>query len=123
MPSHKLDRTTEDIHRELSALLRELKDPRVHQGLISIIRVDVTNDLSYATVYVSAMQGIDQAKTAVQGLKSAAGFLRRDLGHRLHIRHVPELHFQATDSVEYSANISRILKDLKEEDSHGHHDS
>lgn len=122
MPSHKLGRTTEDIRRELSAIFRELKDPRVQQGLISIVRVEVTNDLSYATVYVSAMQGLEQAKVAVTGLKSAAGFIRRELGHRLKLRHVPELHFLATDSIEYSANISRILKDLNEEGSHGHHD-
>lgn len=122
MPSHKLGRTTEDIRRELSAIFRELKDPRVQQGLISIVRVDVTNDLSYATVSVSAMQGIEQANTAVAGLKSAAGYIRRELGHRLRLRHVPELHFVATDSIEYSANISRILKDLNsEEGSHGHH--
>ena len=122
MPSHKLGRTTEDIHRELSAIFRELKDPRVQQGLISIVRVEVTNDLSYATVYVSAMQGLEQANTAVSGLKSAAGFIRRELGRRIKLRHVPELHFLATDSIEYGANISRILKDLKEEDPHGHHD-
>lgn len=121
MPSHKLGRTTEDIRRELAAIFRELKDPRVQQGLISIVRVEVTNDLSHASVYVSAMQGLEQAHTAVQGLKSASGFIRRELSHRLKLRHVPELHFLATDSIEYSANISRILKDLSEEGSHGHH--
>lgn len=112
MPSHKLGRTTEDIRRELSALLRELKDPRTQNLLLSIVRVEVTNDLSYCTVYVSAMEGLDRAKTAVQGLKSASGFLRRELGRRLQLRHVPELIFRATDSIEYSANISRILHDL-----------
>jgi len=123
MPSHKLGRTTEDIRRELSAILRELKDPRVQNDLISIVRVEVTSDLSYATVYVSAMHGLPQAQTAVAGLKSASGFVRRELGHRLRLRHVPELHFLATDSIEYSANISRILKDLSDEEaSHGHHD-
>ena len=74
MPSHKIERITEDIHRELTAVFRELKDPRV-QGLISIVRVDVTNDLSYCTVYVSAMEGLDKAKTAVEGLKSAGGYI------------------------------------------------
>ena len=80
MPGHRLERITEDIHRELTAILRELKDPRVQQGLLSIVRVDVTNDLSHCTVYVSAMQGIQQAEEAVQGLKSAAGFIRRKSG-------------------------------------------
>ena len=112
MPSHKLGRTTEDIRRELSALLRELKDPRTQNMLLSIVRVEVTNDLSYCTVYVSAMEGLDRAKTAVQGLKSASGFLRRELGRRLQLRHVPELIFKATDSIAYGANISRILHDM-----------
>ena len=75
MPSHRMGRTTEDILRELTAIFRELKDPRV-QGLISIVRVEVTNDLSYATVYVSSLQGMDAAKAAVKGLTSAAGYMR-----------------------------------------------
>ena len=92
MPSHRIERTTEDIRRELTAIFRELKDPR--------------------TVQVSAIEGIDRAKEAVKGLKSASGFIRRELGHRLRLRHVPELIFNATDSIEYSANISRILSSL-----------
>ena len=111
MPSHRMGRTTEDIRRELTAIFRELKDPRV-QGLISIVRVDVSSDLSYCTVYISAMEGIDHAKQAIVGLKSASGYIRRELGQRLRLRHVPEMHFKATDSIEYSANISRILNEL-----------
>ena len=112
MAGHRLERTTEDIKRELTAIFRELKAPRVQQAFISIIRVDVTNDLSYCTVYVSAMEGLDRANEAVKGLKSAAGFIRRELSHRLKLRYVPQLIFKATDSIEYSANISRILNDL-----------
>ena len=99
------------IRRELTAIFRELKDPRV-QGLISIVRVDVSSDLSYCTVYISAMEGMEHAKQATQGLKSASGYIRRELGQRLRLRHVPEMHFKATDSIEYSANISKILNDL-----------
>lgn len=118
MASHKIGRTTEDIKRELTAIFRELKDPRVQNAFVSIVRVEVTNDLSYCTVYVSAMEGLDRAKEAVKGLKSAAGFIRRELGRRLTLRHVPSLVFNATDSIEYSANISRILNslDLHDED-------
>ncbi len=114
MAGHKLGRVTEDIKRELTAIFRELKDPRV-QGLISIVRVEVTNDLSYCTVYISAMEGVDRAKEAVKGLKSASGYIRHELGSRLSLRKVPALVFRATDSIEYGANISRILNDLKEE--------
>ena len=109
MSGHRIERTTEDIKRELTAIFRELKDPRVQNVFLSIVRVEVTNDLSYCTVQVSAIEGLDKAKEAVKGLKSAAGFIRRELGHRLKLRHVPELLFNATDSIEYSANISRIL--------------
>ena len=112
MASHKIERASEDIRRELTAIFRELKDPRVNQVFLSIVRVEVTNDLSYCTVYVSAMEGLDRAKEAVKGLKSASGYIRRELGHRLKLRHVPELIFNATDSIEYSANISRILNSL-----------
>lgn len=112
MSGHRIERTTEDIKRELTAIFRELKDPRVQNVFLSIVRVEVTNDLSYCTVQVSAIEGLDKAKEAVKGLKSAAGFIRRELGHRLKLRHVPELLFNATDSIEYSANISRILGSL-----------
>ena len=113
MPSFKIGRTTEDIRRELSAILREVKDPRVKDCLLSLVRVEVTNDLSYCTVYVSTMEGMDRTKTAVAGLKSAAGYIRRELGKRLSLRHVPELLFKATDSIEYGAHISRLLHDLE----------
>lgn len=118
MSGHRIERTTEDIKRELTAIFRELKDPRVQQAFLSIIRVEVTNDLSYCTIHISAMEGLDRANDAVKGLKSASGFIRRELGHRLRLRHVPELIFKATDSIEYSANISRILNslDIKEDE-------
>ena len=113
MANHKLGRTTEDIKRELTAIFRELKDPRVTSCFLSIVRVEVTNDLSYCTVYISALEGIEKAKEAKKGLKSASGYIRRELGHRLRLRHVPELIFTPTDSIEYSAEISRILGSLK----------
>ena len=112
MASHKIERTPEDIRRELTAIFRELKDPRVTGAFLSIVRVEVTNDLSYCTVHVSAIEGLDRAKEAVKGLRSAGGYIRRELGHRLRLRHVPELIFTATDSIEYSAHISRVLNSL-----------
>ena len=116
MPSFKIDRTTEDIHRELTAILREVKDPRVKDCLLSLVRVEVTNDLSYCTVYVSTMEGMDRTKVAVTGLKSAAGYIRHELGRMLSLRHVPELIFKATDSIEYGASISRMLQDLEKKE-------
>ncbi len=112
MPSYKLDRITEDIYREISAILRELKDPRVAGCLLSVVRVQVTNDLAYCTVYLSTVEGMDRTKEAVKGLKSASGFIRRELGQRLNLRHVPELIFKPTDSIEYGAHISKLIDDL-----------
>ncbi len=114
MPGYHIDRITEDIKREIVAILRELKDPRI-SGMLTVVKVSVTNDLSYAKVYVSAMEGMETAENAVKGLKSAAGYVRRELGNRLKLRHVPEMIFKATDSIEDSANISRILHDLENE--------
>ena len=115
MSSYRLDRTSEDIMRELTAILRHVKDPRV-SGMLSIVRVEVTNDLSYATVYVSAMEGLDAAKNAVKGLVSAQGYIRRELGAALKLRHVPELRFIADDSIEYSAHIAQKLNELERGD-------
>ena len=112
MPTNKQARITEDVSRELSAILRELKDPRVAGCMLSVVRAEVTNDLSYCTAYVSTVEGLERSREAVEGLKSAAGYIRRELGHRLRLRHVPQLIFKATDSIEYGASISKILRDL-----------
>ncbi|MBQ9859856.1 MAG: 30S ribosome-binding factor RbfA [Clostridia bacterium] len=116
MPNYRLDRTSEDIMRELTAILRTVKDPRVAGSLLSIVRVDVSRDLSYATVYISSMNGMDAAKEAVKGLKSAAGYMRRELGHALSLRYTPELRFVADDSIEYSAGIAAVINRIRKEE-------
>ncbi len=108
MAGYKINRITSDIKIALSELLREVKDPRVSK-LLSIVKVDVSGDLSYATVYVSAIEGYDKTVESVKALKGAAGFLRHELGSRLTLRKVPELRFIADDSIEKSADISRII--------------
>lgn len=122
MPSYKLDRVNEDVLRELSAAFRELKDPRVRDCLLSIVRVEVTSDLSYATVYVSTMEGMERTKEAVKGLKSAAGYLRRRLASSLSLRKVPQLIFKPSDSIAYGAHISALLADLDIPDEEDHED-
>ena len=108
MAGFKLGRVTSDIKITLSELLREVKDPRVSK-LLSIVKVDVSGDLSYATVYVSAIEGYDKTVESVKGLKNAAGFLRRELGLRLKLRKTPELRFIADNSIEHSARIAGII--------------
>ena len=108
MAGFKINRITSDIKIALSELFREIKDPRVSK-LLSIVKVDVSGDLSYATVYVSAIEGFEATVSSVKALKGASGFLRRELGARLKIRKVPELRFVADDSINISANISKII--------------
>lgn len=108
MAGFKINRITSDIKITLSELLREVKDPRVSK-LLSIVKVDVSNDLSYATVYVSAIEGSEKTVESVKALKGASGYLRRELGARMKLRKVPELKFVADDSIAFSANISRII--------------
>ena len=113
MPSFKIGRATADVQRELADLLREVKDPRVSK-MLSIIKIDLSADLSYATVYVSAIEGYDKTVERVKGLKNAAGYLRRELGARLKLRKTPELRFIADNSIEHSAHISRIIDSFEE---------
>ena len=110
MAGYKINRITQDIKITLSDLLRGIKDPRVSK-LLSIVKVDVSGDLSYATVYVSAIEGKEKTEESVKALnKSAAGYIRRELGSRLKLRKVPELRFIADNSIENSAHISRIIE-------------
>ena len=116
MASNRIDRINEEIQRELSALIRRLKDPRVSQsGMVSIIRVDTTGDLRYSRIYVSALNK-SLEKDVLKGLKSASGFLRRELGHALQLRYTPELQFIADDSIQQGAHILEVLRQVERAD-------
>ena len=82
--------------------------------MLSIIKIDLSADLSYATVYVSAIEGYDKTVESVKGLKNAAGYLRRELGARLKLRKTPELRFIADNSIEHSAHIAKIIDSFEE---------
>lgn len=111
MPSFKLARAAEDVRRELSDIMRDLKDPRI-TGLLSIVKLDLSSDYSYCTVYISSMEGLAAAKNAVEGLKSASGFIRREIGARLKLRRTPEFKFIPDDGIAYSAELGKKMKDL-----------
>ena len=121
MPSYKIGRLSEDLKRELSALFREVKDPRVSK-MLSVIRCEVSGDLSHCKVHVSALEGEEATKESIKGLVSASGFLRRELANRLHLRKCPELHFVADGSIAYSAKINEILHELDETAPSGEND-
>ena len=111
MPSNRIGRINEEIQRELSDLLRSLKDPRVQKTMISITRVDTTNDLRYAKVYVSVYNK-DCAKEVLKGLKSSGGFLRHELADRPSLRYTPELVWEEDNSITYGARVLDILAKL-----------
>ena len=111
MASNKLARTNDDIQLVLSKLLRDIKDPRIQQGMISVTRVETTGDLRYSKVWLSVL-GMQNEKEFKKGLKSAGGWLRRELGNTLKLRYTPELVFEVDHSIEYGAHINQVISSL-----------
>ena len=111
MASNRILLINEEIQKELSNLLRKVKDPRVQDVMISITRVETTPDLRYTKVYVSFLQE-DKAADAMKGLKSAAGFLRRQLGTNLKLRYAPEIVWALDDSITYGAKMLALINSL-----------
>lgn len=118
MPSHRIDRLNSDMQRELSSLIKQLKDPRI-DDFLSVMRVEVTSDLSHAKVYIGSINGLEQATEACAVLRHAAGHLRTELSRRLHIRKAPELSFIPDGSAEYYEKITSILEKYPHEQSDG----
>ena len=109
MPSNRIGRINEEIQRELAALIRTVKDPRV-SGMISVTAVETTPDLKFAKIYVSALDKGGEEQV-LKGLKSASGYLRRELGRSLNLRYTPELTFVRDDSINKGAHILEMLRD------------
>ena len=112
MASNRIGRINGEIQQELASLLRSVKDPRIAEAMLTVTHVDTTSDLRYARVYVSALNCEDE-KGLLKGLKSAAGFLRRELGSKLSLRYTPELQFFVDDSIAYGAHILDMLNHVK----------
>ena len=112
MASNRIGRINEEIQRELSGLLRTVKDPRVADALLTITHVDTTSDLRYARVYISALNCQDE-KGLMKGLKSASGYLRHELGQKVDLRYTPELQFILDDSIAHGAHILDLLHHVK----------
>lgn len=112
MPAYnRIDRISEEVKRELSLVIRELKDPRL-PDMVSVVAVSVTRDLKYAKAYISIMGSEEVQKGALDALKSASGFIRREMGHRVNLRITPEFSFVLDNSIEYGAHINEVLKKL-----------
>lgn len=113
MAGYRVSRVSEDIRREITAIVRELKDPRVAGKMLTVVRVEVSSDASFAKVFISDFGGIENAKEAVKGLSAATGYIRREVGQRLHLRKTPELKFVADDSVERGFNMFKKLDEAE----------
>ena len=109
MASNRMGRINEEIHREMSSLIRTVKDPRV-TGMVSVTAVEATNDLRYAKIFISVLDKSD-VNQVLKGLKSAAGYLRRELGRTLNLRYTPELIFERDDSIDKGAHVLDLLRD------------
>lgn len=105
----RIDKINEEVRRELAAVIRELKDSRIPM-MTSVVAVHVTNDLRYAKAYISVMGDEETQKKAIEGLKSAAGFVRREMGKRVDLRYTPEFLFELDHSIEHGAHIDELLK-------------
>lgn len=112
MSSYRIDRISEQARRDIDLIIREdLQDPRI-TGMYSVTRVEVTRDLSYAKVYVSVLED-DKRAPLLEALKGAAGFIRKELGRRMAIRHAPQLLFVEDKNIEYGIHISNVLKNVE----------
>ncbi len=111
MASYRIAVINQEIQKELSGLLRNLKDPRVQDTMISITHVETTPDLRFCKVFVSFLQA-DKAADGLKGLKSSSGYLRRELGHNMQLRHTPELQWELDDSITYGAKMLELINSL-----------
>ena len=112
MSQMRIGRINEEIQKEISSLIRTLKDPRVQNTMISVTSVDTTGDLRYSKIFISVLEK-DKSKDVIKGLKSAGGYLRREIGSKLKLRYTPELVFVEDDSITQGAKMYALLSSLK----------
>lgn len=110
--SIKNTRINAEVLRELSEIIRNgIKDPRIHP-MTSVVSVEVTPDLKYCKAYISVLGNEDAAKATIEGLKSAEGYVRRELARRINLRNTPELKFILDQSIEYGVNMSKLIDEV-----------
>lgn len=113
MSNQRSARVGEQMREELARLIKELKDPRI--GFVSVVKVEVSRDLRHARIYISVMGTDQQKKESMQGLQSASGHLRSELGQIMRLRFVPELNFRLDESIEHGVRIAKLLVEVQKE--------
>ena len=116
MTTYKKSRTLEDIKRELTLAFRKVKNSKVRDSFINIVKLETRKELSFIRVYISTIKGISTAKEACEGLKNASGFIKKEISKNLRLRYMPDFMFIATDSIEYGNNIIRLLDKVVKKD-------
>ncbi|MFY9505548.1 MAG: 30S ribosome-binding factor RbfA [Caldicoprobacterales bacterium] len=112
MARYRLDRISEEIRKEVSSIIRNnVKDPRI-SDMATIVKVVTSSDLSTAKLYVSVLGSDEERESSMFGLKKAAGYIRKELGKRLDIRHIPDLVFILDKSIDYSIEIAKKLEEI-----------
>ena len=123
MASNRIERISEMVGRELAEAIRQVKDPRVRGALVSVTHCEVTGDLRYAKCYISVLGTEEQQKEVMRGLKSASGWLRREVGQAVQLRYAPELVFTLDNSIVRGAHINEVVNRLEREGKMGSHES
>jgi len=113
MTSLRSNRVAEQMKKEVAQIIRDqVKDPRV--GFVTVTAIELTNDLRHAKAYVSVLGNEKEKSDSLEGLKKATTFIRRELGNRIKLRHVPEIEFRIDQSIEHGAHISKLLSEVKQ---------
>ena len=116
--SIKNTRINMEVQRELSEIIRgEVKDPRIHP-MTTVVSVEVTPDLKYCKAYISVLGDEEPAKATIQGLKSAEGYIRRELARRVNLRNTPEIKFILDQSIEYGVAMSHLIDEVTKDLNH-----
>jgi ribosome-binding factor A len=114
MEGKRSERVADLVRKEISELLvRTIKDPRI--GFVTITRVTVTDDCRSAKIYYSVVGSLDEREQSIEGLNSAKGYIRRELGHRMKLKYTPEIVFQFDPSIEYAVHMGELIHHLQEE--------
>lgn len=111
MANNRMGRINEEYKRELASILREIKDPRL-SPMVSVVAAEITKDLKYAKVYVSVMGSEEEKSNSIAALKSATGFIKREIGSRLNLRAVPQPSFVLDNSIDYGAHINELINKI-----------
>ncbi len=116
MASLRACKVAEQIKKEISSIINhQVKDPRV--GFVTITKVEVSNDLRHAKVYISSLEDEAERAQSIKGLEQAKGFIRKEIAKRINLRYTPELIIRFDDSIEHGVKISKLLSQLKNKDS------